>query len=320
MAVEPTKNTRATAKKARNANPQDERRVQALGKIAKNFRRLNVAQRRRGPQFLPVLLALLGLAISALMIFGPKKPKEVIPEFPATAPMVEVNIPVDPVKHRPALEAFERVLFGRADAGPSGLREGLASAAKELDASLRPVGSPSALRLADFLADSAQRLSSAPEFSLVDLAELRARWLAVRGRDLQAADFLATVQADPGRDAATISVYRELLGALEGQVARAGGLYAVIDDPEAEPTARRGALEQAAKDFAAELRTNRLRLPARPTLNETSDAMMVAINELERAFDEVASLGNADSWSPDRFEAVRQRLGKARTALLDAAE
>jgi hypothetical protein len=185
---------------------------------------------------------------------------------------------------------------------------------------LRTTGSVAAGRLADFLDGEATRLEGLATVSIAELDDLRRRWLALRVRQMQAADFLADLPADPKRDAATLGVYAELLGELERLVQEASEQLAVIDDPDATPEARQNALTDAARGFGETLAAARRRLPLRPTLGEASDGLMVAIAEIGRSFDEAAAFAQAEAWSAARFEEVGRRLARARQTLLDPEE
>ena len=105
---------RTTPRRPPAKQADDPRQTEALRKIAKSFRRLNVPRQRGGPQFLFVLLALLGIALVFFKIFQLRRDGEEPTLGIESAPVAasEIAGPLDPETYREPIESFETVLLG----------------------------------------------------------------------------------------------------------------------------------------------------------------------------------------------------------------
>lgn len=267
--------TNKTAKRpAARRSAVDERQAAAMGKIAKGFRRLSVENRRRGPQFLAVLLCVLGLALILYKIFQPAptgrgEAIEVAGERPVVAGESAQVVSED---HRAAIEGFETALFAGANSddlslvlttvaerGRSLARELLAApglAAQEAGAAL--------LALLDALEDEGD-----PPLDRV--AALRTGWLQLRGRIFQPANFFQRPSDQVGSDPLFLTAWRSNLDELQRAVVGATDRAAVLSeemrtnlDEEVRANARRE-LADVRTELVGQLEEIRRRVPPRPT-------------------------------------------------------
>ena len=324
---------RPPSKKAGSA--ADERQAAALGKIAKNYRRVRVAEKRKGPQFIFVLLALLGAALALYKMFGAdlfESETALVTEAGAEAPATEVAVggPIDPQPYRAAIEAFERPLLGAAASpGLDSSADAILVAGTALASSLQLDNRYSNAKEAGAsLQTLLDRLAAKEPPTLEDLGQLRQEWLALRRDRFRTADFFfAAAPATAAGDQLALAAYRGQASALDQALDNAFDRAAVLSrEPEpgeetAEEKARRlAAIDDLARDLRQELGRLQAGQPARPS-GQVDPSLMVAIQSLEQAYAEARGLaGSGANLTPagrGAFAGVERELDRIRGALDD---
>jgi hypothetical protein len=310
----------------------DEREAAALGKIAKNFRRLRVAEKRQGPQFLMVLLALLCAALVLYKIFGPELIQSdslVISDVTDTsaAETAVVDGPIDPYAFRAAIEAFEGPLLGAVaspglDSSADTIQVAGGKLAAELQLDTRYSGSK---RAAAALEAALGRLAAKKPPTLEHLGQLRQEWLALRRSEFRGADFFGAAAGSPAGDPLAIAAYRDQASALDQALDEAFDRAAALSrEPEPgeetpEDKARRlAAIDDLARDLRQKLEGLQATQPSRPS-GPLDASLMVAVQGLEQAYAEARRLaGSAANLTPagrGAFAGVELELNRIRTAL-----
>lgn len=323
---------RPAPKKA--GSPADERQAAALGKIAKNYRRVRVAERRKGPQFVFVLLALLGAALALYKMFGAdlfKSETALVTDVGVEAPAetTVVDGPIDPQAFRAAIEAFERPLLGgAASPGLDSSADAILIAGTALASSLQLDTRFSAAKGAGAaLQGSLDRLAAKQPPTLEDLGQLREEWLALRLDQFRTADFFFIPASTPAGDQLTLAAYRGQASALDQALDNAFDRAAALSrEPEpgeetAEEKARRlAAIEDLARELRQELDRLQAGQPSRPS-GQLDPSLMVAVQSLEQAYAEARGLaGSAANLTPagrGAFAGVERELDRIRGALDD---
>jgi hypothetical protein len=312
------------------SSPQDERQAAALAKIAKNYRRVRVREKTKGPQFVAVLLAILGATLVLYKMAGPDfwsrggpAVTDVAPDTAgraATAPG-----PIDPLPFRAQIESFESRLLGDAEAPDiASLRDAVVGAGKELTRQLQlDSRSEAASRAAGALQVSLDRLAARSPLRIEDFGKLRQDWLALRRREFLAADFYRSGSAPADDDRIALTAYRTQASGLDQALGAAfdrAAAYARVPEDEA-PEARQqrlAGLEEVGRDLRRQLEQLQQTQPARPSGNLSAD-LMVAIQSLEQALAESSGLAqSAANLTPEgrvRFDNVQLLLSRGRSAL-----
>lgn len=326
----PQKPKSPPARRPRKRSAEEERQDAALAKIAKNYRRVRVAERRSGPQFLAVLLSLLGAALVLYKIFGPGLWKSdgvsVSDVAPAEAPAGSLTGPIDPGPFRETLEGFEKPLLGQAPSPDLGdLTETILRTGNKLTASLQlDTRFAASRRVAQSLQASLDALAARKPPQLGDFEKLRQDWLVLRQREFSPAPFfLAGGDLQPG-DHFALTAYRTLVNdfdqALNAAFDRAA---AYAREPEQGETAeekerRLAGLHQVAEELVQSLAGLRRTLPERPAGNLDPN-LMLAVQSLEQALAEAEGLaGSAANLTPagqKAFDNVQQLIDRTRGAL-----
>lgn len=249
---------------------------------------------RRAPQPLIILVCILGIAIVGYRIFGPRlTPQEDALEGLQVTDLA-ADRQLDPSEFRPAIEAFEQALFTTTVTSRSdleGVRGRIASAADILrDAMLQRHGDSVAAREFDALATDL----AGPELTFVELETSRDRWLRLRRRHLMAADWLhappSSVRSATAEKRASVAEYRDIAFELAG----------LLRDGSSEVSgfANQDDRAQRWRDLAEYLNDNLRQLaerkPSRPR-SDADDRLLVAFQNLERAFSKARALGSASS-------------------------
>lgn len=315
-------------KKTRSA--AEERQAEALAKIAKNYRRVRVSERRKGPQFVAVLLSFLGAALVLYKIFGTGLWKEEAATIEDVAPETAVagarTGPIDATLFREPIEAFEKPLFGAAAAPDletltaTVLRQGnKLTGALQLDP-----GFAASRRAAHSLQQALDELATRQPGRLEDLGRLRQAWLEVRQLEFSPAPFFLSAGDMPARDQLALTAYRSLVTALDQALTAAfdrASAYArePADGETPEERQRRLAgLDQVASELVQQIAGLRRSQPERPSGNLDPN-LMVAIQSLEQALAQAESLaGSSANLTPagqSAFDGVAQLIDRTRNAL-----
>jgi hypothetical protein len=322
---------RPPPKKAGSA--ADERQAAALGKIAKNYRRLRVAERRKGPQFIAVLLALLCAALVLYKIFGPELIQSdsvmVTDVTDTTAGDAVVDGPVDPLPFRAEIEAFERPLLGGAvSAGLDSSADAILMAGNKLAAALQlDTRFSGSKRAAAALQGSLDRLAAKNPPSLEDFGRLRQEWLSLRRSEFLSATFFTEAAGSPAADQLALGAYRSqatsLGQALDNAFDRASALSREPEPGEESPEdkeRRLAALDNLARELSQELARLEASQPARPS-GLIDPSLKVAIQSLEQAYAEArrlsSSAANLTPAGRAAFAGVERELDRIRGALDD---
>lgn len=265
----------------------------------KGFRKLNVDSGPGGPQFIMVLLCLLGIALVAFQLFGPALYRDDGEEITDTFPgddgqddQAPPGVRLDPEAMKSQLIRLEIALFEPSES--DSFEDIINALIFEID------------RVADFLKSSQEARQEAltveledlsasikaDDFKLEDLESVQVKWLQLRGSSFQSAKWFrrpATVKA--GAEA-TFAVYRdaadELLRHIGSGITEAEDTIEEnegIGNLERDQLARRELLsrwQDSAQEWQAELESIGELLPDRPDSSATGE-LMEAIYRLETA-------------------------------------
>lgn len=307
----------------------EERQAAAMAKIAKNYRKMNVAERRSGPQFLAVLLSLLGAALVLYKIFGPELWKSDSVQVSDVAPAPEAGAaagPIDPRLFRDNLENFERLLLGESSGSDLvSLSEAILRAGGKLTSELQlDTRNSNSRRVGAALQAAIDTVAAKSPPKLEDFAKLRTDWLALRRREFQSADFLLSPQEEGSADQLLLAAYRSQLADLDQILVSAFDRAAALASEPAsgetpdEKQQRLAALEGVGRETAEQLDRLKQALPNRPAGNLTPQ-LMVAIQCLEQAIAEARSLaGSTANLTPagrSSFGNVESLIGRSRSSL-----
>ncbi|MEO1368994.1 MAG: hypothetical protein AAFX50_17595, partial [Acidobacteriota bacterium] len=198
-------------------SPEERRKLElARRRYARRFKKIEDLK-RRGPQFVMVLLSLLALSLILYRLFGPElisQDDEVIADTfePAAAETAAGATRIDPEPLRTEIEGFERALFG----GESAINLGELQSAISTEASVlarrirqlsaeQPAFNTLGERFQSLLADI-----QTSSFELEKLADLRRDWVDLRGGALHRASWFAAPPKDAfAQDTSFIIAYRE---------------------------------------------------------------------------------------------------------------
>lgn len=272
-------------------SPEERRRLElARRRYARRYRRIEDLK-RRGPQFIMVLLALLAIALILYRLFGPELLKVDEEEIADTfvAPEVEqaADVRVDPDLLRPEIEAFEEALFGERSArGLDELAGSIAGEGNLLAEKARQLseGRPRLSELESRVESLAAEIQ-APSFDLERLDELREQWLQVRLETLHRADWFASPTAAVAEDASALAAYRDAAVSLLSLVESALSEAEYFSERVAEGESISGDWRDYEGDFFAELREIELTIPAERPGTGASAQLLTAIQKLEQAVD-----------------------------------
>lgn len=328
LPIKPPAKTPPSRRPKKTRSPQEERQSAALDKIAKNYRRVRVPERRKGPQFIAVLLCLLGVALILYKIFGGgfASPGPEVTDVAQETPAAPAGAgPLDPLAFREGIENFERPLLGEAPSPDlATLQDAIKVAGAKLAGDLQLSRAESAPRAAAALEAALARLSAQEPARIEDFAVLRDEWLALRRREFLTADFFLDATAPAATDQIAITAYRSqasnLGQALGGAFDRAAAYArepASGETPE-ERQQRLAGLDEVAAELRRQLEDLQRSQPERPAGN-LDPALMVAIQSLEQALSEARGLaGSAANLTPDgraAFDDVQQLIDRAQGSL-----
>lgn len=319
----------AAKRPKKTRSPQDERQSAALDKIAKNYRRVRVPERRKGPQFIAVLATLLVLALILYKMFGQgfftTSAPAITDVAPEEADAAVAAGPIDPLPFREAIENFERPLLGD---NPSPdlptLRDSILGAGGKLAAELQLDRSAAAPRTAQALERSLAALAAKSPPRLEDFAQLRREWLQLRRREMLDASFLQNPTEPATGDQIALTAYRSQAAALDQALGaafdRAAAYAREPEEPETpeERQLRLAGLDEVAAELRQQIGELRQAQPERPSGN-LEPALMVAIQSLEQALAEAQSLaGSPANLHPEgraAFANVEQLIGRTQSSL-----
>lgn len=315
----------------RKRTATEDRQAAALAKIAKNFKRVHVHQRQRGPQFLAVLLAFLGAALVLYKIFGPNLLQEESLDLDAMtqepgASQNSYSGPIDSLRFREGIEAFEAPLLGEASSTSfEELAERILRSGRGLSSELHLDGAnPSSLQAAQALDTSLAELAGHQPPRLEDLETLRKAWLKLRRQSFAGAEFFLAPAGSLGEDRLVLAAYRNQIDSLDSSLSDAFsrvGVLAGDPEPGEKPEDRqrqREAIEEVARDLRQQLAELKKELPPRPT-GQLTPELMVAIQSLEQALTQARNLaGNTNSLTPAgraSYAPVLELINRCRTSL-----
>jgi len=321
--------TRRPPKKTRS--PQDERQDAALAKIAKNYRRVRVREKTKGPQFVAVLLAILGATLVLYKMAGPDlwtrggpAVTDVAPGTPG--PGAVSPGPIDPQPFRAAIESFESRLLGDAVAPDiASLRDAVIGSGSELTRQLQlDSRSEAASRTALALQSSLDQLAARSPLRIEDFGKLRQDWLGLRRREFLAADFYRSGSEAVAAGAIALTAYRSQASGLDQALGSAfdrAAAYARVPEQGESPEERQqrmDGLEAVARELRQQLDQLGESQPPRPS-GQLAPDLMVAIQSLEQALEQARGLAaSAANLTPEgrgRFESVQLLLERGRSAL-----
>lgn len=328
LPIKPPKTPPAKRPPKKSGSPQDERQSAALDKIAKNYRRVRVAERRKGPQFIMVLLALLVVALALYKIFGTGFFKNGGPAITDVAPENapdDAAGPLDPLPFREAIESFERPLLGESPSPDlATLKDTVLNAGAKLASDLHLAAPAAAQRAATGLEAALAQLSAKDPAYVEDFSQLRREWLSLRRREMLAADFFLNAAEPAAADQIALTAYRSQASALDQAIAGAfdrAAAYAREPEPgetEGERAARQAGLEEVAADLRRQLEELAQSQPERPSGN-VAPPLMVAVQNLEQALSQARSLaGSTSNILPEGragFDNVQQLIASAQDSL-----
>lgn len=264
----------------------------------KGFRKLEVSSGPGGPQFIMVLLCLLGIALVAFQLFGPALYKDESEDITDTFPGEELEeqigpgVRLDPDLMQSQLIRLEVALFDPAPA--SSFDEIVSGLIFEIDRMSEFLKSSRELRqeaLANEL-DAMAGVVRADDFKLNDLASIQQQWLQIRAKSFQSAKwFRRPARLKPSAQA-TFTVYRDAADQLLRHVG--GGITEAEDTIEEnegigtleqDQVARRELLSQwqeSAEEWQLELKSIEELLPDRPDASASGE-ILEALHRLETA-------------------------------------
>ena len=273
-------------------SPEERRRLElARRRYARRFRRIEDLK-RRGPQFIMVLLALLAIALILYRLFGPElltvEDEEILDTFDETVAVQETaNVRVDPELLRTEITSFEEVLLGeRAARGLDELTRSIATEAGLLAEKARQL-SEEHPRLVD-LEQRVEALASEVQtssFDLERLEEIRRQWFDIRVDTLHRAPWLASTTTVVGEDASALAAYRDAATALLDLVESARSEAEYFSERIAEGENISSDWRDYESEFFSELREIELTIPAERPGTGASAALLGAIQKLEQAVD-----------------------------------
>ncbi|MEM9557014.1 MAG: hypothetical protein AAGC60_22340 [Acidobacteriota bacterium] len=320
----PRRPTGARTRRSRRsqADVATRRQERANARIAKRYKRLEVENRPQGPQFIAVLLCLLGAALVAYGIFGPQDSEPEAPlvasgDLPPDAEAVSsTTTRLDPELLRSPLSEFERALFRSGDSLER-IGRRIAGESLALERATESIDAPAAEELASGVERIGER-AGRDEFDFADLEALRGRWLVLREATLRPAGWMVSAQRTDV-DRAPIAAYgdaaAELETSLASAVAMASGL--TTPDPMRGPDERDQRIAEWT-EFAASWREQladiERSLPQRPAAS-ASDELLQAIQRFDLAFGQARSLAR-----DDRLVVRAAPLTALQEAVLEAEE
>lgn len=265
----------------------------------KGFRKLDVESGPGGPQFIMVLLCLLGIALVAFQLFGPAlyrdEGEEITDTFPGEDDLGDQASPgvrIDPEVMQSQLIRLEVALFEPSET--DSFEDIVSGLIFEID------------RFSDFLKSSQESRQEAvateleelaasikaDEFKLEDLESVQVQWLQLRGSSFQTAKWFRRPAAIKPSAEVTFAVYRdaadELLRHIGSGITEAEDTIEENDgigNLERDQLARRELLsrwQDSAQEWQAELESIGELLPDRPDSSATAE-LMEAIYRLETA-------------------------------------
>lgn len=272
-------------------SPEERRRLElARRRYARRFRKIDDLK-RRGPQFIMVLLSLFALSLIFYRLFGPellREDDEVVNDTFASTEMEDaLNTRVDPEPLRSEFEAFERSFFGAESArGLEDLKNTIVADAYALSDRVRQLAdeSPRLTAVGTRLQTITAELQN-PGFDLDLLADLRQGWVDSRAAVFRRADWFS-FPADTFSEDVTYQVaYRDaastLLELTEFARAEAESFSEYVADGESIDDPWR----DFERDFTEQLREVELSIPVERPGVKASSQLLAAIQKLERTVD-----------------------------------
>jgi hypothetical protein len=326
---------RTTARRPPSRQAADPRQTEALRKIAKSFRRLNVPRQRGGPQFLFVLLVLLGIALVLFKVFQLRREGEERTRGIESAPVAAAEIagPLDPENYREPIESFETVLLGdSADVDLGATLEAIGGRGEELAQRLEngpdKAGPAAATALRGVLAPLEEAVASglAAPTVLDQVTETRLGWVRLRARVFDPASFFRQPSLNASLDRLALAAWRSAVQDLQSLIASAADRADLLRDEirtNPEAGSRANAREEL-QEMLATLRSDLAALedgaPARPTGADIPPALMLTVQSYEQARAIARGLAASEinlSQEDPRFQEFQARIEAAASSLDD---
>ncbi|MEM8995381.1 MAG: hypothetical protein AAGF23_11380 [Acidobacteriota bacterium] len=274
-------------------SPEERRKLElARRRYARRFKKIE-GLKRRGPQFVMVLLSLLALSLILYRVFGPellREDGEVISDTfePATGNTDDDGSRVDPESLRFEIESFERALFGGESASNLGeLQSTIAAEASVLSDRIRQVSAEQPAfvdlgeRFQSFLADL-----QGSSLELEKLADLRQDWVNLRDDALHTANWYAAPPKDAfSQDTSFLIAYRESATSLLDLVDLARSEAESFSEMVADGEPIQESWREFERDFTEQLQDIERSIPAERPSVEASTRLLAAIQQLERTVD-----------------------------------
>lgn len=277
-------------------------------------------RRRRRPQPLIILACILGMTIVLFRIFGPNlKPKEEALEGLAISE-ASAERALDPAVYRQNIESFEGALFASEVIKSSdleGVRARIRSALSIFADALQLQGDGDSIAAREVEGLEAELAGSA--WTYADLETLRDHWLRIRRRHFATAEWYHTPAASTRSAAAaqraSVAEYRDIANELANLLRQSSS---EINDLTTVPGDRVQAWKILSDDLNSQLRDIAARRPSRPRADSDS-SLLVAFQNLERAFNMARSLGAAAK-PPTDASRVEDALRTAEQAVVGFEE
>lgn len=278
------------------------------------------------PQFLVLLVTLLGLAIVGFRLSGPfataLASMQLGEEQPAPVrrPPPPSEVTLDSERYRASLLRVEGAVF-TPEAGPpvemaTRIADSLAALHGEIAASQPVEGAAAAADLQGLGAEIV------PEgFDLAILERVRGSWRALRRKHFESVDWfqrpwIEPPAYDPAALALLDNVASELRGLVDEVAAQADQARRQVLPPT-EEARRLGQWGEVQREWRGRVDTLRARMPPRPTASAPVQVQL-GVQSLEGAFDLAQSLEGSAIPTVDRLEEVGAAADAARQAIEDA--
>lgn len=282
---------------------------------------------REKPQFVVMLLSLLGIAVVLYRIFGPGDVTADTPDSEGeveAAAFVASASKLDADRYRGAIQQVDQALFETPAADLGVTSDQVVTALGQLSRELNQDPSPKSRAAVEALDELSGRVSGATlDFGFLQV--IREDWDRFRrehfGTELW---YVRLAAIDERTDRAALTTYRDVAADLsslmdEGTnraVEAATPLAPNVIDPEFQ--ARK--LEEwrgFQSDWRRQIEGLKSRLPSRPDAN-TDPRILLAAQRLEQAFSQAASLASASGLpAPDRVEDAFDAVEQARQSFED---
>ncbi|MEO1085477.1 MAG: hypothetical protein AAFY88_14655, partial [Acidobacteriota bacterium] len=274
-------------------SPEERRKLElARRRYARRFKKIEDLK-RRGPQFIMVLLSLLALSLILYRLFGPEllrqENEDISDTFAPTAVDAAVSgVRTDPEPLRSEIESFERALLGGESASNlDELRSTISAEASVLSERIRQLSAEQPA-----LVDLGERFQSllidvqTSSLELEKLADLREEWVDLRDSALRKASwFTAPPKGAFAQDTSFLIAYRQSADSLLSLVDLARSEAESFSEMVADGEPIQESWREFERDFTEQLRDIERSIPAERPGVKASTQLLSAIQQLERTVD-----------------------------------